>query len=83
MRIQNIELTTRDIARVAGQSRQRIAQFVQSGRITPLRKERNTFVFHLSELEKILPEERYARLLIRIKERLMPLLSGDEGEPSE
>ncbi|MFC1894048.1 helix-turn-helix domain-containing protein [Chloroflexota bacterium] len=65
-----MEITTEDVMRTLGCSRQYVSELVKKGRLTPSGKRGKSYTFRFSELSKVLDTERYLKLVIRIDDLL-------------
>jgi hypothetical protein len=65
-----LEITTEIVMKALGCSRQYVSELVKKGRLIPSSKRGNSYVFHFSELAKVLDTERYLELVIRIDDLL-------------
>jgi excisionase family DNA binding protein len=61
-----LEITTEEVMKALGCSRQYVSELVKKGKLVPIRKRGKSFAFHFSELGKVLNAEDYIKLVIRI-----------------
>ena len=68
---EHLEITTEEIIRTLGCSRQYVSELVRKGRLIPSGKRGRPYAFKFSELSKVLDTERYLKLVTRIDDILI------------
>ena len=65
-----LEITTEEVMKILGCSRQYVSELVKKGRLIPSGKRGKSYTFRFSELSKVMDVQRYIALVIRIDELL-------------
>ncbi|MDD4876543.1 MAG: helix-turn-helix domain-containing protein [Dehalococcoidales bacterium] len=67
---ERLEITTEEVMKILNCSRQYVSELVKKEKLIPSGKRGKSYTFRLSELGKMLDNQQYLKLVIRIDELL-------------